>query len=170
MSDTKSQPEAGDNLLRHAVPVFIVCVIGYALLYGCDAKLRTSRGPWSVTFDVTADQTPRLTISQPSYGIKNVDILFPGESITLTNGATDILFTHPKVELPFGEIRHHDLMYQPGVVTLLVFNHEIELIRRGLFIDRQEFSWQEADGFRLAPTNQPPPRHPERKRSKDLEQ
>ena len=170
MSDPAAPPDTNDNLLKHAIPVFIVCVIGYALLYACDARLRTQKDPWSVEFDTTADNTPRLTINQADYGISDVTITFPGESVTLTNGATNILFTHPKIELPFGEIRHHDLMYQPGVITLLVFNHEIELIRRGLFIDRQEFPWAESDAFRLAPTNAAPPRHPERKRTKDLEQ
>lgn len=170
MSDPHPKHEASDNLLRHAIPVFLVCLICYVLLYACDAKLRTHKGPWAVEFDITANDTPRLTINQPSYGIRQVSILFPGETATLSNGATNILFTHPKVEIPFGEIRHHDLTYQPGVITFLIFNHEIELIRRGLFIDRQEFQWQESDGFRLSPTNQAPPRHKERKRTPDLEQ
>ena len=159
-----------DNLFLHALGVFAVCLFAYIFLYSCDARLRTGKGPWSITFDTTTNDTPRIVVNQPNYGITNVTLLFPGESVSLTNGATNILFTNPKIELPFGKIRHHDLSYQPGVITILAFNHEIEFIRRGLFIDRSEIPWSDAKTISLAPTNQALPRHPERKRTKDLEQ
>lgn len=157
-----------DSFPLQAIGVFLVCLIAYALLYSCDARLRTRKGPWAVRFDTTADHTPRLTVNQPALGITNVTITFPGESVILTNGPTNILFIDPTIEPPFGELRHHDLMYQPGVVTLLAFNHEIELIPRALFIDRREIKWSDAGNLALSPTNQPPPAHPERKRTKDL--
>lgn len=159
-----------DRIVLHALAVFVVCVIGYIGLYQWDAHLRTGKGPWSVTFAADTNNTPTLTVNQSSYGISNVTLRFPGESAVLTNGATNILFTEPKIQIPFGEIRHHDLTYHPGVITLLVFNHEIELIRRGLFIDRREYQWPDAKTFTLTPTNAAPPKHPERKRTQDLEQ
>ena len=149
--------------------VFVVCLVGYALLYSCDSRLRAGKGPWSVRFDTTSNDIPRLVINQPALGVTNVTITFPGESVTLTNGPTNLLFTTPTIEPPFGKLRHHDLMYLPGVVTLLAFNHEIELIPRGLFIDRREVKWPSARSFALAPTNAPPPAHVERKRTKDLQ-
>ena len=172
--ETQQTPEPtlskDDNLFLHALGVFAVCLLAYVLLYMWDSRIRTGKGPWSISFDSTTNDTPRIVVNQPAYGITNVTLLFPGESVPLTNRATNILFTNPKMELPFGEIRHHDLSYQPGVITLLAFNHEIEFIRRGLFIDRREIKWPDADTITLTPTNQPPPRHPERKRTKDLEQ
>lgn len=153
----------------HVIGVFLVCLVGYGLLYSCDSRLRNSKGPWAVRFEATESGTPRLVINQPALGVTNVAITFPGESVTLTNGATNILFSSPTIEPPFGELRHHDLMYLPGVITLIAFNHEIELISRGLFIDRQEFKWTDARSFSLAPTNQAPSAHVVRKRTKDLQ-
>lgn len=173
--ETKSPPPEHehpkeDRIVLHAIVVFLVCLIGYVLLYQGDAYLRTNKGPWSVTFSTDSNNVPTLVVSQPAYDINNVTLRFPGESVILTNGATNILFLDPKVQIPFGELRHHDLTYQPGVVTLLVFNHEIEFIRRGLFIDRREYQWPDLTTLALTPTNAPPPKHPERKRTKDLEQ
>jgi hypothetical protein len=157
-----------ENFALQAVAVFLVCLIGYSLLYSCDSRLRAGKGPWSVRFETTTNNTPRIIIDQAGLGISNVVITFAGEACQLTNGPTNLLFTTPTVEPPFGELRHHDLMYLPGVITLLAFNHEIELIPRGLFIDRREIPWSEARSLSLSPTNQAPPAHQERKRTKDL--
>lgn len=171
-TEAPAQPEhpKEDRIVLHAFVVFVICVVGYIGLYQWDAHLRTHKGAWSVTFATDTNNVPILTVSQPSYDIKDVTIRFAGESVVLTNGVTNIVFNDPKVKIPFGEIRHHDLTYQPGVITLLVFNHEIEFIRRGLFINRTEHLWPEATNFTLSPTNAAPPRHKERKRTKDLEQ
>jgi hypothetical protein len=129
-------PRTKENLPLQLIGVFAVCLVGYILLYSCDSRLRAGKGAWSVRFDTTTNDTPRIVINQAALGISNVTITFPGETVTLTNGPTDLVFTSPTLEPPFGELRHHDLMYLPGVITLLAFNHEIELIPRGLFIDR----------------------------------
>lgn len=68
-----------------------------------------------------------------------------------------VRFNEPRVRPGFGEVRFQDATYMPGTVTLLAFNHEVELIPRGLVLDRQERPWQPGLTVELAPTNQPPP-------------
>ena len=54
-------------------------------------------------------------------------------------------------------MRFQDATYLPGTVTLLAFNHEVELIQRGLVVDRLERVWQPGVTLDLSPTNQAPP-------------
>jgi hypothetical protein len=155
-----------DNLIKHAVVVFVVCVIAYVFLYRWDSNVRLRKGPWEVTFATDTNGTPFVGINQPAYGISNVVIRFPDCEITETNISlpTTVNFDDPLKKPPFGKLRFHDLTYQPGTVTLLLFNHEIEMIRRGLFIDRQENGWSTAKDFSLTPTNAPPPAHEARRK------
>ena len=66
-------------------------------------------------------------------------------------------FTQPNTKPAFGELRFQDATYLPGTVTLLAFNHEVELIQRGLVVDRLERVWQPGVTLDLSPTNQAPP-------------
>jgi hypothetical protein len=43
--------------------------------------------------------------------------------------------------LPFGECIYQDLMFLPGVVTMNLLGHEIELMPRTLVIDKKEVPW-----------------------------
>jgi hypothetical protein len=150
-----------DNLLKHVFVVFVVCVIAYVVLYRWDSNIRIRKGPWEVTFAAETNGTPFIAINQPTYGITNVIIRFPACEITETNLSLPmtVKFDDPLKKPPFGKLRFHDLTYQPGTITLLVFNHEIEMIRRGLFLDRQENRWADSHEFSLSPTNAPPPAH-----------
>lgn len=155
-----------DNLLKHAAIVFVVCLVGYVLLYQWDKDVRLRKGPWEVTFEQETNGTPFVRIDQPAYGISNVVLRFPDSVITETNLnlPTVVRFDDPLKQPAFGKLRFHDLTYQPGTITLLLFNHEIEMIRRGLFINRREVKWPDADSFTLAPTNAPPPAHEARRK------
>ena len=43
--------------------------------------------------------------------------------------------------VPFGECIYQDLMFLPGVVTMNLLGHEIELMPRTLVIDKKEVPW-----------------------------
>jgi len=113
-----------------------------------------------VTFGAETDGTPFLVVNQPALGIRDVKVRFPGEANPLTNAAATVRFAEPNVKPAFGELRFQDATYLPGTVTLLAFNHEIELIQRGLALDRQERAWQPGLTVDLARTNQAPPVRP----------
>ena len=46
--------------------------------------------------------------------------------------------------VPFGECIYQDLMFLPGVVTMNILGHEIELMPRTLVIDKKEVPWDSA--------------------------
>lgn len=146
-----------DNILKHVALVAVIAIIGYFSLYALDSHLRTRKGPWEVTFATETNGTPYLLVNQPTYGIRDVKVRFPGERSPLSNAPVTLRFTEPNTAPAFGELRFQDATYLPGTVTLLAFNHEVELIQRGLVLDRRELPWQSGQTLELSPTNQAPP-------------
>lgn len=155
-----------DNIFKHVAIVGVIALVGYAGLYALDMHLRARKGPWEVTFATETNGTPYLVVNQPTLGVQEVKVRFPGELCPLTNAPVTVRFTEPGLKPGFGEVRFQDATYLPGTVTLLAFNHEIEFIPRGLVLDRQERAWQAGLTAELSRTNQAPPvRPPGRKRN-----
>ncbi len=104
--------------------------------------LRYRKGPWSMRFDRTADGTPFAEIIQPRLGIAGMRLVFPGE--IFTNAAETIAFALPEPSrtVPFGRVIYEDLTFLPGVVTLDLFGHEIELVPRVLVVNRKTIPWR----------------------------
>lgn len=149
-----------DNILKHVAIVGIIAVVGYFSLYALDTHLRARKGPWEVTFATETNGTPYIVVNQPTLGVRDVKVRFPGEQSPLTNSPVTVRFSEANTKPAFGELRFQDATYLPGTVTLLAFNHEIELIQRGLALDRQERAWQPGLTVDLARTNQAPPVRP----------
>lgn len=155
-----------DNILKHVAIVGVIAVVGYFGLYAVDSHLRQRHGPWEVTFAAETNGTPYLVVNQPAFGVRDVKVRFIGEQSPLTNAPVTVRFSEPNTKPAFGELRFQDATYLPGTVTLLAFNHEVELIQRGLVLDRRELPWQSGTLAELAPTNQAPPlREKARKRN-----
>jgi hypothetical protein len=146
-----------DNILKHVAIVAIIAVVGYFSLYALDNHLRARKGPWEVTFAVETNGTPYLLVNQPALGVRDVKVRFTGEQSPLANAPVTVRFAGPNTKPAFGELRFQDATYLPGTVTLLAFNHEVELIQRGLALDRQEHAWRPGMTMELSPTNQAPP-------------
>ncbi len=146
-----------DNILKHVALVGIIAVVGYFSLYALDSHLRVRKGPWVVTFAAETNGTPFILVNQPALGVRDVKVRFNGVQSPLTNAPVTVRFTEPETQPAFGELRFQDATYLPGTVTLLVFNHEVEFIQRGLALDRKEHAWQPGMTMELAPTNQAPP-------------
>ena len=149
----------------------LTLVLYFAGFYGLE-HIRSRKGPWVVVFDVQATQ-PTMTIRQPALGIESFKVVFDNPN---TNGLTSgrVRFDNPKLNaqsmektpestqelkqkpftVPFGECIYQDLMFLPGVVTMNLLGHEIELMPRTLVIDKKEVPWNTA-GAQI--TLQPPP-------------
>lgn len=146
-----------DNILKHVALAGLIAVVGYFSLYALDSHLRARKGAWEVTFATETNGTPYFVVNQPTLGVRDVKVRFLGAQSPLTNAATTVRFAEANTKPAFGELRFQDATYLPGTVTLLAFNHEVELIERGLVLNRQERAWQPGMTVELAPTNQAPP-------------
>jgi hypothetical protein len=119
----------------------LACMV-YAAGFALDQYLRSRRGPWQVTFEPSAAGEPQLRIRQEHLGIADTCIVFAGGQAT--NPPVTVRFDTPHLELPFGRVKYDDLTYLPGAVTLEAFGHEIELLPRTLYLDRQPVAWTNA--------------------------
>ncbi len=144
---------SGSRILPHFVGALILALAVYAGAFWLDQHLRTRRGPWEVTFDRMPDGTPAISIRQQQLGIREVRIQFPGET-TATEPAS-IRFDAPGLAVPWGRLKYDDLTYLPGVVTLELFGHEIELLPRTLYLNRRAIAWNLATNLTLRASDRP---------------
>ena len=139
----------------------LVLALYLASFHGVE-YLRHRKGPWSVRFDRTTDGTPFAEIIQPRLGITGARLLFPGE--IFTNAAETITFALPEPSrtVPFGRVIYEDLTFLPGVVTLDLFGHEIELVPRMLVVNRKTIPWRPGALIEVAREGKPaaPPQPP----------
>ena len=142
----------------------VTLLLYFAGFYGMK-HLRERKGPWRVNFDAAAAGGPTMTIYQPALGIDGFRVVFEGAD---TNGLTsgELVFDDPGLNaqpmdttpessrklkqrafaVPFGECIYQDLMFLPGVVTMNLLGHEIELMPRTLVIDKKEIPWSTPAG------------------------
>ena len=133
---------------------FVAAAVFYALAWSWLSRKQVAGGPWTVMFTNSPAQVPAIIIRQPQLGISNVTVQFIGEQVA-TGTPAMVVFDQPKRALPFGEVIHDDLMFLPGVVTLDLFGHEVEL-QRSLILNRQSVPWQSGATHSLFPTNKLP--------------
>ena len=147
---------------KSVVLTFLVVLGLYlASFYGIEFW-RQNKGPWEVTFTTDSQGNPGIVVYQPKLNISSVEILFPGEKTLATNRSQRVIFDRPLKTIPFGQRIHEDLTSLPGVETLDLFGHEIELLPRTLIVNRKEIPWKSEMVIELAPTNRIPnlPRPP----------
>jgi len=148
------------GLLKLFVLTLVLYICGF---YGLE-HIRDRKGPWIVTFDASASK-PTMTIDQMALGINGFKIIF--ENVN-TNGLASgkVRFDDPILNaqpmdktpessqelkqrafsVPFGECIYQDLMFLPGVVTMNILGHEIELMPRTLVIDKKQIPWKTEKG------------------------
>ncbi len=158
-------------MLTRAGLVFGIAIALYAACWLVDAHLRTRRGPWEVAFTREPGGEPAIVIAEPHLGVRDVRIVFVGETLPPTNSPATLRFDRPRPELPFGRVVYDDLMYLPGAVTFDLFGHEIELLPMRLGVNRTARPWTSGEVLRLLPDQKPPPRPaPARRRGADARQ
>jgi hypothetical protein len=170
MTDTHSAQEPVSNPSPawriFAIPG-ILALVGYIVFYNIDARLRSNKGPWEVTFLRDAQGTPTLEIHHAHLGISNVMVRLVGET---TSAPLDVpvrvRFDVPKAPLPFGTTAFDDLMYLPGTVVLHCFGHEIQMLPRAFFLNRKEFAWSSASSYEARPEDKLPTLDPPKKHLK----
>ena len=138
---------------------FAVVVLYFGAFYGLEYA-RHRKGPWEIVFQTDANGNPSLTIVQPALGLRDVSIVVHGEKAT--NALARVSFDRPLRPVPFGQVIYEDLTFLPGVVTLDLFGHEVELLPRTLIANKKEIAWSPGVILDLWPTNKPaePPKPP----------
>ncbi|MCX8157281.1 MAG: hypothetical protein N3J91_12685 [Verrucomicrobiae bacterium] len=134
-----------------------------AAFYGIE-WWRERLGPWEVTFLSASNRPPALVIHQSRLGIEKVEVVFEGETAAPTNVV--MRFDQPQRAVPWGTVVHQDPVKFPGVVTLQVFGHEVEMMPRVLSLNRRAVPWSPQATHRLAPQDKLPPEQLIRKKFK----
>ena len=78
---------------------------------------------------------------------------FPGE--VAAGPTATIRFDTPAHTVPWGRVKYEDLTYLPGVVTLELYGHEIEMLPRTMYVNRQSVPWITATNITLTSANRP---------------
>ena len=145
---------SSDKLPRHLLIAFLLALAVYGLFFSCDMALRKRKGPWQVQFHTNTAGHAAITVNHPTLHITNVQIVFINEIATNTGPVT---FDRPQQPIPFGKIKFEDLTYLPGSVAFDFFGHELELLPRTLYLNKQEHPWQPNEVFQLTPAQKLPP-------------
>jgi hypothetical protein len=167
-----------DGVAKHLILAFVLALVCYGAFYLAIEHRRTWKGPWQVAFTDIAAGAPVMVIDQPSLGITNVQISFPGQLLPATDAVgavaserlgrsspttnhqstfTTLVFAQPRAvpyDVPFGKCVFMDTTFLPGTVTFRLFDHEIELLPRVLIIDHQEHPWRAEATIALQPAQE----------------
>ncbi len=92
-------------------------------------------------------------INQPRLKLSDVKIVFTGERVT--NPPATVAFDMPQKAVPFGRVKFEDFTYLPGTLTIDLFGHEIELLPRTLYVNRQAHPWKSGDTITLSAADRP---------------
>ena len=143
----------------------------YVGVYSCDQGMRTRKGAWEVEFLASTNGAPAIRVNQPALGITNIQVVFAGEA--MTNAPGKVVFAKPQQPVPVGRVKFEDLTYLPGSVAFDFFGHEVELLPRTLYLNKEEQGWQSATTYTLTPEEKLPPESfydPRKKKRRPLDQ
>lgn len=154
MEESTTPPR--DDIFKFIAKTAMIAAVIYVGFYSFDQWMRKKDGPWEVTFAKDANGTPVLVVSLTARGYTDCKIVFPNESVPsgFENVQTNYVDpVHLPVKVPFGEWFFADLTYLPGTVTYNLFaedanatskgrRHEIELLPRGLVVNRKAHPWK----------------------------
>jgi hypothetical protein len=127
----------------------LLYIAGFTL----NERLRLRRGPWEMSFQARPNGDTEVQIRQPALGIGPVTILFAGEPYT--NDVMNVRFDTPRKPVPVGRVKYDELTYLPGVVTLDLFGHELELLPRTLYVNRVPHAWSLSTNLVLTTADRP---------------
>jgi hypothetical protein len=139
---------------KQTLVLFGAVLLAYLAVFNGIEWSRHRKGAWQVEFTAMSEGGhPLLLITQAHYKVFTV-IEFPDEKVNIRSQT--VVFDRPKKQkLLFGKVIYEDLTFLPGVVTLDLFGHEVELLPRVLIVNKREFSWGETKQLQLWATNKP---------------
>lgn len=140
-----------NSIVKILLIALLASVVFYFGGFSLNEYLRQRRGPWEITFASPNPQTTSITIAQPHLHVGPVTLNFTNATEILPS-ATTVRFDTPRTTIPLGQVKYDDLTYLPGVVTLDLLGHEIEMLPRLLYIDRQPFQWTDISELSLEAT------------------
>ncbi|MFM1945210.1 MAG: hypothetical protein RI897_4192 [Verrucomicrobiota bacterium] len=129
-----------NSIAKILLIALLASLVFYVGGFSLNEYLRQRRGPWEITFASPNAQTTSITITQPHLRIGPVTLNFTNATELLPSAKT-VRFDTARTTIPLGQVKYDDLTYLPGVVTLDLLGHEIEVLPRLLYIDRQPFQW-----------------------------
>ncbi len=128
--------------IRPVLIFFAVLVPIYFATFFWIERTREKDGPWTLTFQADSEGRPSLQIRQTTLGVALVEVRFPEEKISTNGLPVTVTLDKPLIPLPFGQRVSEDLTFRPGVETLDLFGHEVEIAPRVLVLNRREIPWQ----------------------------
>lgn len=138
---------------KQTLVLFIAVLLAYLAVFRTIEWLRHRKGSWEVHFVTDPEGRPSLEVRQKHLNIAT-RIRLPDEQ-SKPNLSEVVTFDRPHKPVPFGKVIYEDLTFLPGVVTFDLFGHEVELLPRVLYADKDEIKWTEAQ-IELWSTNKPP--------------
>ncbi|MBI1839525.1 MAG: hypothetical protein HYR88_01570 [Verrucomicrobia bacterium] len=150
--------------IRPVFLFFLALIPCYLAVFWGVEHWRTRQGPWVLDFSTDASGVPALRVLHPTIVPAGVEVRFVDERQSgATNGS--VILNRPMQPLPWGRRISEDLTALPGVETLSLFGHEVELAPRVLVVDRKEIAWRsQAVIAPKASEKLPPDRSPEPRR------
>ncbi len=147
-----------EKAFRKVFGLFLLTLFAYVTVFGACQAYRRRDGAWTITFDRGSDGTPVLRIEQPKLlAAGAVSLSFPGELPNRTDLPITAVFNYPITNaMPFGPVIFVDTSQLPGVVTLNVFGHAVEIFPRTLRLDFQEIPWTPGTNIIAAASAKPP--------------
>lgn len=136
----------------------VVLLLYLGFFHGIE-RWRRQQGPWVVEFLADHQGQPCLAISQEKLHIRQLRITLAGETVpgpVQTSLPRRVVFDQPRRPLPFGKRLHEDLTSLPGVVTLDLFGHFVELAPKVMTLNRERQPWPVETNLTLWPTNKLP--------------
>ncbi len=140
--------DSSDRLPKHLLIGFGIALVGYIIFFTADQYIRLRKGPWEVVFGTNALGAAQIEVSQRTLGIHTF-LVFSGEKATNTGA---VKFDHPEQKIPFGTVKFEDLTYLPGSEAFDFFGHEVELLPRTLYLNKEEHPWKVDSVIELRPT------------------
>lgn len=144
-------------MLRNATILFLsIAAIYLGSFYALEWKRKTN-GPWVVTYSVTTNGSPSVTVRNAKLKIDQI-LVFTNANFAFPSPVT-LDYALPSTNTPFGKIIYQDATFLPGILTYQLFGHEIELLPRTLAVDRKEVPWMRDPVLSLAqrPDSELPP-------------
>jgi hypothetical protein len=145
--------DSSDRLPRHLLIGFALALGIYATFFAGDQWIRARKGPWEVAFQTNAAGDAEIVVNQAALGIADVRVTFTGERPANTGA---LRFDAPRKSLPFGAAKFEDLTYLPGSVAFDFFGHEVELLPRTLYLNKEEQGWISGTNYVLKPEQKLP--------------
>lgn len=143
-----------DRLSRHLLIASGLAVVLYVAGYTWIEGRRARHSPWVVEFlpEPAAAQL-RLIIHQQSLGLGPVEVRLPLPEPAPEPARMEFQEVRPvPFPVPGGQCVFHDATFMPGTVVLDFQGRKVQLLRRALTVETNEFPWSRREPVMVTPS------------------